>query len=80
MAEETKACSKCGRWLPLSGFYALRRGLQGRRPECKSCHNAYHNRWARRRYVPKTGRRYRTRRDRAEAAAAGAPETAPEIP
>ena len=50
-------------------------GLAGRRPDCKSCHNDYHNRWVRRRYVPKTGRRYRTRRDREAAAAAGAPNT-----
>ena len=77
LAEEMKTCSKCGRRLPLAGFYVLRRGLLGRRPDCKSCHNDYHNRWARRRYVPKTGRRYRTRRDREAAAAAGAPNAAP---
>lgn len=76
LAEETKACSKCGRRLPLAGFYALRRGLLGRRPDCKSCHNGYHNRWARARYVPKTGRRYRTRGDRAEAAATQRPDAA----
>lgn len=67
MTEETKACSKCGRRLPLAAFYALWRGRLGRRLDCKSCHNAYHNRWARRRYAPKIGRRYRTRRDREEA-------------
>lgn len=77
VGEGTKTCSKCGRRLPLSGFYALRRGLQGRRPDCKSCHNDYRARWARRRYVPKTGRRYRTRRDRAAAVAAGAASGAP---
>ncbi len=64
-AEGTKRCSKCGRQRPLSGFYAHKRGLQGRRPDCKSCHNSYRNRWARRRYVPKTGRRYFTKGDRA---------------
>jgi hypothetical protein len=58
--------------LPLTSFYALRRGLFGRRPECKACHNAYRNGWARRRYVPKTGRRYRTKADRARGAGGGA--------
>ncbi|HEX8560332.1 MAG TPA: hypothetical protein VF668_19705 [Pyrinomonadaceae bacterium] len=67
--EETKTCSKCGRRLPLTAFYALRRGLLGRRPDCKACHNAYRNGWARRRYVPKTGRRYVTKADRAARAA-----------
>lgn len=71
LAEETKTCSKCGRRLPLTAFYAQARGILGRRPECKSCHNDYHNGWARRRYVPKTGRRYRTKRDRAEAGEGG---------
>ena len=50
----------------------------GRRPECKACSNAYRNRWARARYVPKTGRRYRTRRDREAAAAPREPACAPE--
>lgn len=40
-------------------------------------HNAYHNGWARRRYVPKTGRRYLTRGDRAAVAASQGPDTAP---
>jgi hypothetical protein len=62
---ETRTCSKCGRELPLASFYAHKRGLQGRRPDCKSCHNTYRNGWARRRYVPKTGRRYVTKADRA---------------
>jgi hypothetical protein len=66
-----KRCGKCGRVKPVGEFYAAKGGLSGRRPDCKSCSNAYHNEWARRRYVPKTGRRYRTRRDRAEAAGAG---------
>jgi hypothetical protein len=60
-----KRCSKCGRSLPLAGFYAHSRGIQGRRPDCKTCHNEHRSRWARQRYVPKTGRRYVTRADRA---------------
>jgi hypothetical protein len=76
LAEETKAYSKCGHRLPLAAFYALRRGLLGHRPECKSCHNTYHNTMTRRRYIPKTGRRYLTRGDRAAAAAEG-PDAAP---
>lgn len=67
-----KECSKCGRRLPLTGFYAQRRGLFGRRPDCKSCHNSYHSRWARRRYVPKTGRRYVSKTDRERGAGAAA--------
>jgi hypothetical protein len=67
--EETKVCSKCGRRLPLMAFYAHKRGIMGRRPDCKRCHNSYRNGWARRRYVPKTGRRYFTRADRAALAA-----------
>lgn len=61
---QTKRCSKCGAVKPLGEFYAHGRGLHGRRPDCKRCHNGYHNGWARRRYVPKTGRRYVTRGDR----------------
>jgi hypothetical protein len=50
--EPKKQCSKCGVEKPVSEFYAVKRGRFGRRPDCKSCHNAYHNAWARRRYVP----------------------------
>jgi len=65
MSEQAeKRCTKCGKCKPAGEFYAAKGGLLGRRPDCKSCSNSYHNRWARRRYVPKTGRRYRTRRDR----------------
>lgn len=64
-----KRCTKCGKCKPVADFYAAKGGLLGRRPDCKSCSNSYHNAWARRRYAPKTGRRYRTRRDRAGAAA-----------
>jgi hypothetical protein len=72
-----KRCTKCGKCKPVEEFYAAKGGLLGRRPDCKACSNSYHNRWARQRYVPKTGRRYRTRRDREAAAAAGAPKIDP---
>lgn len=62
----TKRCSKCGQVKAAQDFYAAKGGVLGRRPECKSCSNAYHNAWARRRYKPKTGRRYRTKADRAQ--------------
>ena len=68
---KTKTCSKCSQVKPAGEFYAAQRCLLGRRPECKRCTNDYHNRWARDRYVPKTGRRYRTRRDRAAEAREG---------
>ena len=72
-----KRCAKCGQVKPAGEFYAAKRCAQGRRPECKACSNSYHNGWARRRYVPKTGRRYRTRRDREAGAAALEPDAAP---
>ena len=75
----TKACSKCGQVKSVEEFYAAKRGLLGRRPDCKACSNSYHNAWARRRYVPKTGRRYRTRREGAAEAAGSEPDAAPEI-
>lgn len=56
----SKRCSKCGEVKPAGEFYAAARCLLGRRPECKRCNNAYHNGWARHRYVPKTGRRFDT--------------------
>ncbi|HEY9285902.1 MAG TPA: hypothetical protein VIP46_20805 [Pyrinomonadaceae bacterium] len=59
-----KTCSKCGGLKPLSEFYAHARSPDGRRPECKRCHNRGRAQWARRRYVPRTGRRYVTRSDR----------------
>ena len=68
-----KRCTKCGKCKPAGEFYAARGGALGRRPECKACSNAYRSRWARSRYVPKTGRRYLTRRDREEAASAPEP-------
>jgi len=63
-----KRCTKCGKVKSVQEFYAAKGGMLGRRPDCKQCSNSYHNRWARRRYVPKTGRRYQTKRDREEAA------------
>ncbi len=65
-----KQCTKCGKSKPAAESYAAKGGLHGRRPECKPCSNAYHNRWARQRYMPKTGRRYVTKGDRAGVAAA----------
>jgi hypothetical protein len=78
MAEQVeKRCTKCGKCKPAGEFYAAKGGLLGRRPDCKQCSNGYHNRWARARYVPKTGRRYRTRADREGAAAAREPDSTP---
>ena len=53
-----KRCTKCGKVKPVNDFYAAKGGLAGRRPECKRCGNAYHQVWARERYVPRSGRRY----------------------
>jgi hypothetical protein len=55
-----KRCTKCGEVKPAQEFYAAKGGLLGRRPDCKACANSYRSRWARKRYVPKTGRRYDT--------------------
>lgn len=55
-----KRCTKCGKSKPAEEFYAAKGGVLGRRPECKSCSNSYHSRWARQRYVPQTGRRFDT--------------------
>jgi hypothetical protein len=65
-----KRCTKCGKCKPAGEFYAAKGSALGRRPECKACSNAYRNRRARRRYVRKTGRRYVTKGNRKEAAAA----------
>lgn len=59
-----KTCSKCGELKPGGEFYAHGRSPDGRRPDCKKCHNRGRAAWARGRYVPKTGRRYVTRSDR----------------
>lgn len=46
------------------GFYRDRTSKGGYRQVCKKCRNGERARWARARYVPRTGRRYRTRKDR----------------
>jgi len=51
------------------GFYRERSYREGFRPECKRCSNRARAERARRRYEPRTGRRYLTRRDRQAAAA-----------
>jgi hypothetical protein len=53
------------------GFYRERTCREGYRPECRRCFNRARAERARRRYEPRTGRRYLIRRDRAEAAARG---------
>jgi len=61
-AADERPCTKCGRVKPLAEFYSFKKGKHGRRPDCKSCHNAYHNDWARARYEPKVRGRYKPRR------------------
>jgi hypothetical protein len=56
-----RSCTGCGKVKALTEFYAHKRGMYGRRPDCKRCHNAYHNDWARERYVPKVRGRYKRR-------------------
>lgn len=51
------------------GFYRERTCRGGYRPECKRCSNRAWARRARLRYAPKTGKRYVTKGDKAEAAA-----------
>ena len=66
-----RRCKRCGvRKVLDRGFYRDRTCRGGYRQVCKKCRNRERAGWARRRYVTKTGRRYRTRRDREEAAAA----------
>ena len=62
-----KRCRDCGVRKAAWAFYREKSCRGGRRPECKRCHNRARARWARSRYVPKTGRRYRTKADRAQA-------------
>lgn len=64
---ETKVCSKCGRELPISEFYALKTSKDGLQSCCKKCHCASTTEAARK----------RRERKRAEAEAA---KTAPVIP
>jgi hypothetical protein len=63
-AMTSKRCSKCGEVKPAGDFYRDGKSRGGYRPECKRCRNRQRTQWARRRYVPKTGRRYRTKADR----------------
>ena len=51
------------------GFYRERTCRDGYHPECKRCSNRARAERARRRYAPKTGRRYVTKGDKKGAAA-----------
>lgn len=63
---EIRRCTGCGvRKLLALGFHRERKGRGGYRARCKKCRNRQRARWARSRYRPKTGRRYRTKADRA---------------
>ncbi|MDQ3919589.1 MAG: hypothetical protein M3348_14055 [Acidobacteriota bacterium] len=60
-----RRCKTCGVRKVLSlGFYRDRTSRGGYRRECKRCRNRKRALWARERYRPKTGRRYRTGADR----------------
>lgn len=62
---EIRRCKGCGvRKLLALGFHRERKGRLGYRARCKRCRNRQRASWARRRYVPRTGRRYRTQADR----------------
>lgn len=52
-ARGTKVCSKCGREKRLEEFSRLARNADGRRPECRECHNAEE----RIRYAARKGKR-----------------------
>lgn len=52
-ARGTKVCSKCGREKRLEEFGRLARNADGRRPECRECHNA----GERSRYAARKGKR-----------------------
>ena len=59
-----RRCRRCGNRKVLSrGFYRERKGRGGYRRVCKKCRNRGRAEWARRRYVPKTGRRYGAKAD-----------------
>lgn len=60
-----RRCRRCGvRYMLTMGFYRNRKGRGGRESVCKRCRNRQRAAWARSLYVPKTGRRYRTKTDR----------------
>lgn len=64
-SHEIRRCKSCGvRKLLTLGFYRDRTGRSGYRARCKKCRNRQRARWARSRYTPQTGRRYRTRAER----------------
>lgn len=63
---QVKRCRQCGVRKMLWAFYREQSCRGGRRPECKRCHAA----WRRSHYRPKTGRRYKTKADKARAHAA----------
>jgi hypothetical protein len=70
-SREIRRCKSCGvRKLLALGFYRHRTGRGGYRAECKKCRNRQRAAWARARYVPRTGRRYVTKADRAARAEA----------
>lgn len=72
-AQEIRRCRSCGvRKLLALGFHRERKGRAGYRARCKRCRNRERAAWARSRYRPRTGRRYRTQADRARASS-GAP-------
>jgi hypothetical protein len=67
-SQEIRRCRGCGvRKVLALGFHRERKGRGGYRARCKKCRNLQRARWARSRYRPKTGRRYRTKADRAQA-------------
>lgn len=65
-----RRCQRCRVRKALDrGFYRDHTSRGGYRQVCQKCRNRERAAWARRRYVPKTGRRYLTKRDRAASAA-----------
>ena len=61
-----RRCRRCGiRKVIDRGFYRDRTCRGGYRQVCKKCRNRERAAWARSRYVPKTGHRYRAKGDRA---------------
>lgn len=61
-----RRCKLCGiRKVLDRGFYRDKTCRGGYRQVCKKCRNRERAEWARARYVPKTGRRYRAKADRA---------------
>jgi hypothetical protein len=72
-SREIRRCRGCGvRKVLALGFHRERKGRAGYRARCKRCRNRERAKWARARYRPKTGRRYRTQADRAQSSS-GAP-------